>query len=113
MATIANIYIDQGADWQQTMIVADEEGTKDLSITDIQGSIKKTYQSLSSVDFTVTKSFDVLSGEIVISLTNTQTKSMEPGRYVYDVIVTDTTNGNVTRIVEGQAIVNAGVTGIL
>ena len=112
MATISNIYIDQGADWQQTLIVADEEGTKDLSITDINGSIKKTYQSLSSVDFTVTKSFDVLSGEIVLSLTNSQTSAMEPGRYVYDVIITDTTNGNVTRIVEGQAIVNAGVTGV-
>lgn len=112
MATVSDIYIDQGADWQQTLIISDDDGPKDLDITDVAGSIKKNYQALSSTDFTVTKSLVPSSGEIVISLTNAQTAALDPGRYVYDIIITDTTNGIVTRIIEGQAIINAGVTGI-
>ena len=50
-----------------------------------------------------------VDGKIRISLGGTQTKLLEEGRYVYDVLLTDASSLK-TRVVEGSAIVTAGVT---
>ena len=44
-----------------------------------------------------------------LDLTSTTTASIKPGRYVYDVIVSDSA-GEVTRVVEGSVLVRQGVT---
>ena len=49
------------------------------------------------------------AGEITISLTDSQTTSLESGRYVYDVLIT-ASGGAKTRVVEGQVTVNPSVT---
>jgi hypothetical protein len=46
---------------------------------------------------------------VTLSLTDTQTSALEPGRYVYDMNITSA-GGITTRVVEGQAIVTPGVT---
>ena len=47
-------------------------------------------------------------GEVRLSLDSTETANIKPGRYVYDVTVTDPTE--TIRLVEGSALVRAGVT---
>ena len=44
-----------------------------------------------------------------MSLTDTQTKALDSGRYVYDLNITSS-GGKTTRVVEGQAIITPGVT---
>ena len=46
---------------------------------------------------------------MTISLTDTQTNSIDSGRYVYDLIVTSG-SGTITRVIEGQAIITPNVT---
>jgi hypothetical protein len=48
-------------------------------------------------------------GEILISMDSANTANMSPGRYVYDLTITDP-NSIVTRVVEGIVIVSPGTT---
>ena len=48
-------------------------------------------------------------GVVTIGLSTTQTASLKPGRYVYDVLLTDN-SGTRDRVVEGMVIVSQGAT---
>ena len=109
MAVFANISVDQGSSFSSIIAVEGVEGLiVNLEDYTVRGQIRKTYASLTAVNFTATIVSEV-SGEIEISLTAAQTRAMKPGRYVYDVEVIDDTN-IVTRVVEGQFEINPAVT---
>ena len=109
MATISNIFIDQDADFTTTVTVNDSVGNAlNLSGYTALAMICKTYQSTTATTFTTTFADPRTSGQITISLTDTQTATLESGRYVYDMIITDTL-GVKTRVVEGIATVNPSV----
>ena len=111
MAIIANIFIDQGADFSITVNVADVDGTTlDLAGYTAAAQIRKTYESSSSsASFTTAISNPTTDGQVTLSLTDTVTNALSPGRYVYDLVVTSG-GGLKTRVVEGQAVVTPGVT---
>ena len=48
-------------------------------------------------------------GVIRVGLASTASVGLKAGRYVYDVLITDSSN-TVTRVVEGSVLVRAGVT---
>ena len=109
MAIIANIFIDQGADFSITVDVSDANGNQ-LNLTGYTAAaqMRKTYES-SSISATFTTSISASDGQVTLSLTDTVTTALSPGRYVYDLVVTDGSSIS-TRVVEGQAIVTPGVT---
>lgn len=49
------------------------------------------------------------AGTVRVGLGTTTTASLKPGRYVYDVLITDNA-GVITRVVEGSVLVREGVT---
>ena len=52
---------------------------------------------------------DAAQGKILISLSSASSSTPKPGRYVYDIIITDA--GNVkTRVIEGSVLLREGVT---
>ena len=109
MASISNIFIDQGATFTTTVTVTDSNGDAvNLSGYSVAAQIRKTFLSSSATAFTATIS-NASSGEIIISLTDTQTTALEAGRFVYDVLIT-ASGGTKTRVVEGQVTVNPSVT---
>jgi hypothetical protein len=109
MAVFANISIDQGSTFSSIITVEGAEGlVVSLDNYTPRGQIRKTYTSLTAINFTAIIISEEL-GEIEISLTDTQTRAMKPGRYVYDVEIVDNT-GIVTRVVEGQLEINPAVT---
>ena len=109
MASISNIFIDQGATFTTTVTVTDANGDAvNLSGYSVAAQIRKTFLSSSATAFTATIS-NASSGEITISLTDTQTTALEAGRFVYDVLIT-ASGGTKTRVVEGQVTVNPSVT---
>jgi len=109
MAIIANIFIDQGTDFSITVDVTDTSGgALNMSGYSAAAQIRKTYGS-SSVSSTFSTSIAEATGQVTLSLTDTQTTALESGRYVYDLNVTSG-GGQTTRVVEGQAIVTPGVT---
>ena len=109
MASISNIFIDQGATFTTTVTVTDSNGDAvNLSGYSVAAQIRKTFLSSTATAFTATIS-NASSGEITISLTPTQTAALEAGRFVYDVVIT-ASGGTKTRVVEGQVTVNPSVT---
>ena len=109
MAAISNIFIDQGTDFSITVDVTNADG----SVLNLDGytaaaQIRKTYGS-STISATFSTSIAAATGQVTLSLTDTQTSGLTSGRYVYDLNITS--SGNVTtRVVEGQAIITPGVT---
>ena len=109
MATISNLFVDQDADFTTTVTVNDSAGSAlDLTNYTALGMIRKTYQSSTATTFTSAFVSPRTTGQITISLTDTQTAALESGRYVYDLVITDA-SGNKTRVVEGSVTVNPSV----
>jgi|TARA_B100000768_G_C11195852_1_gene339431 hypothetical protein len=109
MAILANLFIDQGTDFTIVVDVSDATGEiLNLSGYVSAGQIRKTYGS-STIAATFTTTNANATGKVTMSLTDTQTSALEPGRYVYDMNITSSA-GVTTRVVEGQAIITPGVT---
>jgi hypothetical protein len=70
--------------------------------------MRKTYESTSATAFTATFDSDRTTGKIELSLTGTQTSTLESGRYVYDLLITGASSDK-SRVVEGIATVNPSV----
>ena len=109
-AYVSNIVIDVGANFDQSFNL-ETASNAPMNLSGFTGAakLKKSAQS-STTAATFTVSFpDPVSGQLKISLTSTQTSALKPGRYSYDVLLTDASSIK-TRVVEGSAIVTAGVT---
>ena len=110
MAIYSNLTIDQGSAFTATVTIEDSSGNpKNVNGYALAGKIKKNYESSTSVEFDVTTPISSTNGVVTIALTDTKTKAMEPGRYVYDVEITST-GGVTTRVLQGQVEVTPGVT---
>lgn len=109
MATLSNIFIDQGATFSTTVTVSDLNGDPfDLLDYTSSAQIRKTYDSTTATDFTSSIDVDTTTGQITLELSASQTASLEAGRYVYDLIITSS-GGTKTRVVEGIATVMPSV----
>jgi|TARA_B110000211_G_scaffold161705_1_gene182864 outer membrane lipoprotein-sorting protein len=110
MAVYSDISIDQGSDFSAEVVVNDATGTvANLTGYTGAGQIRKTYSSSTFTAFGVTVT-NAGNGVLTITLSNTVTNAMKAGRYVYDVEITQTSNGEITRVVEGQITIMPGVT---
>jgi hypothetical protein len=107
MAAVHNLYVDQGASFDANIQVYDGVNQSwDLTGYTADAKIKKSYYSATSTDFTATA---LASGIVQLSLSSSQTSSLEQGRYLYDVVIT-AGDGKRTRVLEGIVTINPGVT---
>lgn len=109
MATKANLNIDQGADWETVITLKEDGASLDLQGYTGAGQIRRYYTSSTAINMGVALS--IPDGTVTLTLDSATTNSMEPGRYVYDVELTNDL-GLVSRIIEGILTVNPGVTKI-
>ena len=110
MATIANLQIDQGADFTTTVNLNNLDGSDfNLSGYTAKCQMAKTYTSATKTTITATIS-NATSGEITLAMTSSATTALSQGRYVYDVEITQTSGGAKTRVIEGQITVHPQVT---
>ena len=109
MAIYSNLTVDQGSNFLAYIDVTDSDGNA-LNLTGytVAGQIRKTYTSLTAVNFTATVN-SAIDGTIALSLVDSVTNNMKPGRYVYDVEIL-ANSGSRTRVLEGQVEVTPGVT---
>lgn len=107
---VANLQIETGVDFEHLFSLGDNDNNTVLNLSGftVNSQVRKWAGSTSAVSFASTVS-SPLDGEIRISLGSTVTTDMKPGRYVYDVVLTDTT-GTKYKVVEGMVLVRAGVT---
>jgi len=106
---VVNLVIDQGADFQQTFdLTAANSEPLDLTGWAAAAQMRKHSGSKTfyvfSVEFT-----DREAGQIKITLSDVATRAIKPGRYIYDLILTDT-NLEKVKMLEGQALVRGSAT---
>lgn len=103
-----NIVIAQGTDFSEVFTSTESDGSaSNLTGYTGQSKIKKYPESPTSETFSV--SITAATGEVSIAMTAGKTVQLKPGRYFYDVYLTSST-GSISRMVEGQAMVTAGIT---
>jgi len=106
-----NLTINGGATFSNTFTVKNPNGTA-LNFQGWTGSSQMTKSvsigSTAYSDATFAVGFtSAVGGKIKISLGSTSTRSLEEGRYVYDVLVSS--GSTVYRLVEGNILVKPGV----
>jgi len=105
---VLNITIPQGADFTETFVSTESDGSlSNLSGYTGTAKLKKHPGASTSTPFTVTITSGI--GEVAIAMTSGATVNLSPGRYYYDVRLASGA-GAVSRLVEGMAIVTAGIT---
>ena len=113
MAAIANLIIDQGANFSSDITVKDANNNAfDLTGYTTEAKMAKGYASTRTrTSITSTIATDSTSGVVALTLTAAQTATLDaPERYVYDVEITKTSTGAVTRVIEGIIAVRPNVT---
>lgn len=109
MATKANLVIDQGTTFSVDLDLSDENGDPlNLVGYTANSQLRKWYTSSNATAFGTSINAD--SGQISLSLTSNQTGSLSAGRYVYDVELTETSSGSISRVVEGIVTVTPQAT---
>lgn len=110
MSIKANLIINQGADFITTVTVTNDNGDiVNLTGYTAHGQIRKHYTSTTAYDITVSFDDDRTNGQLYLEVFRETTTAMEPGRYVYDVELTDATDVR-SRLIEGIATVTPSVT---
>lgn len=108
---VSNIVINSGSDFNQvfTLENSDSNSPIDLAGYSVKSQMRKHYSASNYVDFT-SNIINTSEGKISIGLSTSITTSLKPGRYVYDIVVTEPLTQIKTRVVEGMALVREGVT---
>jgi hypothetical protein len=109
MAQRIPLTIDQGTTFSYSIQLQDRNGVPlSTANTIANASMRKSYASSNAVDFTT----DVTDGVLTLTLEPQQSANMEPGRYVYDALLTDTSQNTVTRAIEGVVTLKPAATKI-
>lgn len=103
-----NLIIEQGEDFSATFTILNpDESAASLASYTVVGTLKKHPGSSTGYSFSTT--LTVSTGKVTISLTDSVTSSLTPGRYYYDVFLISP-GGSRSKAFEGNAIVNPSAT---
>ena len=107
---VSNLVINAGSDFSQTfnLVESDDSGPLNLNGFTVAAQFRKHAGSSSKHDFT-TNLLNPNTGELLISLSASASNVPKPGRYVYDIVITNAA-GEKTRVVEGSVLLREGVT---
>ena len=103
MAAIANLTVDQGTSFTSDVTVKDANGNAfDLTGYTANAKMAKGFASTRTrTTITTTIAADAATGVVTLSLSSTVSAALDAERYVYDLEITQTSSGNVTRVIEG------------
>ena len=106
---VVNIVIEQGADYSSSLTITNPDGSPyTIFNNSAAASLKKHPES--EVSYTFTSEIDPDDGQILLSMSNALTSTIPPGRYFYDIVITNTNDGYKSRVIEGMAMVTPGIT---
>lgn len=107
---VSNLVVNAGSTFSQTFELAesDDSGPLNLDGFTVAAQFRKHAGSSTKHDFTTLVS-DAAAGKVLISLSATASAVPKPGRYVYDIVITNAASEK-TRVVEGSVLVREGVT---
>ena len=107
MASKVNIVLDQGTTFNTTFTFTDvNDNPIDFTTYTGASQMRKSYYSTDAYNFTVSLANN---GVVSIGMSANNTTLLYPGRYLYDLEVTDI-NGIRSRLVEGIVTVTGEIT---
>lgn len=108
---VSNIVVNSGSDFSQSFTLEGASTNSSFNLTGytITSQMRKWSGSSTAVNFTTSIENPPTAGKILIRLSSVQTSSLKPGRYVYDVLLTDEF-GIKNKVIEGMVLVTEGVT---
>ena len=111
MAEYLELYIDQGSDFSDTIVVNDytTDYFQNLSNYVVTGQLRRSMLSVNASANLTCSVTDSKNGVMTISMTAANTANLRPGTYVYAIKTRDAT-GFTSRLVEGVVFVTPGVT---
>lgn len=105
-----NLVIDQGSDFAIQLTLSESGSAKDLTNYFARAQLRsKKTDATAAASFSCTIPTPT-SGIVVMELNNSVTKDLSAGIYYYDLELYTANDGNVTRLIEGQATVTQEVT---
>jgi hypothetical protein len=99
----ANIIIEQGADFSATLTVTNDIGDVVYLGDFVANSAMKKWYTSSNTTVVFNTYISANTGEVTIYLPANQTSMIAPGRYVYDIKLTNLTTNVASRFIEGIA----------
>jgi len=107
---VSNLVVNTGTTFTQTFSLENSDSSSSLNLGGyiVSAQMRKHAGSSAYTSFTASI-LNPSAGTIKVGLGTTTTVSLKPGRYVYDVLITDN-SGVITRVVEGSVLVREGVT---
>ena len=111
MAISQNLTLEQGTDFQAVIkLYADNVSAMDLTGYGIGSQMRRSYDSTTATA-TLTATIPIPSnGEIYLALNSGSSAGVRYGRYLYDVVLTNSSTGAKVRAVEGIITVTPRVT---
>ena len=109
-----DLYLEKGTTFSTQLTLTDSYGVPyDLSHFTVTSQARTSYASSNvAINFVVTTP-NPLGGVVFLSANSQVTSSVVPnavGKLVYDVLLVDDIQGNVTRVIEGQIFVSPSTT---
>lgn len=102
--------LDQGTTFETSVSLANDDQTA-INVTgySFSSQIRKSYYSTNAVANLTVTVVDASTGNVKLSMTAANTANVKAGRYLYDLLMTDT-GGVKTRVIEGVITVTPQVT---
>jgi hypothetical protein len=107
---VNNLVINTGANFSQLFTLEGSATNSSFDLTNytVASQMRKWSGSTTAITFNATIE-SASAGQILIRLTAAQTAEIKPGRYIYDVVITDE-YGVKNRVIEGMVLVREGAT---
>jgi tetrahydromethanopterin S-methyltransferase subunit H len=110
-AAYQEIYLDQGTTFNEQITLDDNNGVPfNLTGFSVASEARKSYYSANADIVFVSTIVDANNGVIQLSANSAVTANVYSSKLVYDVIITQASSGNVTRVLEGVIYVSPSVT---
>lgn len=111
MAAYVELFMDQGTTFNNVINITDDMTNAPINVS---GYVIRSQMRTSYFSSNVTANIscfvaDAANGEIYLSVPSANTAKIKPGRYLFDVLATDTSN-TVSRVLEGIITVTGSVT---
>ena len=104
-------YIEQGTTFTSELSLDDPSGNPyNLTGYTVRSQARRSYYSSNATITFTTTVVNANNGVLKLEANSAITSNVRPGKLVYDVILTHTQTGQVTRILEGQIFVSPAVT---
>lgn len=102
MASIVNLFVDQGSDYTLTLTVKDDNGNAtDITGYTVEAYFQKWTGSNTVYKFTPTVT-DATNGKLQIKLSGSVSDDIPSGRYNYDVVINNSEQDITRRVIQGQ-----------